>query len=419
MKKVVFTALLIALFHCLVAQAAAFSLDEQRMQSHASGQGWRLVLPIEAPEARGAITASLSFHDPELIPFEEVIYTKTLRSGERQGYEAVFSMKLKPTAYQGLYPATLEVTGKDAQGQPVTGSLALSVPFTGGEVEPLQEPLRVLSLSVGKQALTPGGTGALQVTLGNASHRTPLEQLALTIMDPAGAILPRASHTLLVPTLAPGEKRTLSYPVQLQPDSLPRLHVAMVAVAYTRFPKTPGAISRGFTLPVTQDLRLHHGRPELPLQVTQGDLVSFNLPLMNMGKGSIHNTLLTFSIPGISQGDSVLAGNILPGATAQGKATFQVSDQRLGLVKGQVVITYEDAQGREEQFTLPLQTEILARKPAENAIGASEPSAEQPSEPSLLARWWPVGAVLLLLVLLAVQGLYYRGRLRRLEEAKL
>lgn len=434
-KKVLILLLLLAL--CLPGALAeeAFSLDDRRIfrgMDITYAQGYvpavengemKLIVPVRAEGVRGQITARLTILSPELSPFVDSAVERQFRpEAEGRGYQIAFQLPLRRDAYNGLYAATLHLEGKNATGEALSGDIPLSLPFLSGKSEDLSSALQLLELQPGEGGLKPGEAGLLRLHIRNAGQRATLNDILLTLSSTSGSILPTGGHTIGAGSLPPGEARWVELPVILQPDAAPILHVLSLTAQFSGFEGEPQSGSRSFTLPVTNEMILRYGKPQLPQVVTQGDLVNFTLPLMNMGRASLRNVLLTFSLPGISEGESVLAGSIEPGDTVQGKATFQVSDSARGNIGGEVTITYEDARGSQGSLSLPITTEVLARKPlasaAQNPGAAAQPAQEAPKL-SPLERWWPLGLAALLLILALGQTIHYRRKLRRLEEQKL
>lgn len=422
---------------CLIASAEEpFAIDRQRVYtgmaySYAQGyepqmgrDGLNLSVPITSGAVKGALTATLIIDRPEWSPFLEPEITKTVpQDNSRAAWHVSFTLRLRRDACNGLYRATLRLSGKDKAGDPVTQEFPMTIPLRAAAEEAIAAPLEIVSVQAGDGGLRLGQPGQVLCTLRNMGQRTALTDLWVKLEDAAGDILPAARHAHPVASLAPGEETTLTLPVLLQPDSRPRLHVLTVSAQYTRFSGAPDSVSRSFTLPVTQEMRLSHGRPHLPARVTQDSLVNFTMPLMNMGRGTIHNALLTFHLPGLAEDESILAGSIAPGDTVQASATFKAGSAAPGIVEGCVDISYEDAQGTQGSLTLPLTTQVVARQPepapdaAPTAGGTSTASAAPAA--SLLRLWGPAALAGLLLVLLVWQGIHYRGRLRRMEEQRL
>lgn len=439
MKKAIAVFLLLVSFvvipHAMAEEA--FALDDRKVYagmdlSYAQGYvpsveggAMNLIVPVKTVGIQGSVAATLTILSPALSPFIDTTLQKVVKPDDKgNAYKVAFTLPMKRASYNGVYPATLLVEGKNAAGEVLSREFPLSLPLLTGLPEDTGAGLSVLEVVPEGDGLRPGEPGALRVRLKNNGERSALTDILLTVSDQGNSILPQGSHTMAGGELAPGEEQWVTVPVVLQPNAVPIPHVVNVNAQYRAFAGEVQSIARSFTVPVTQDMRLTYGKAQLPVLVTQGDLVNFTLPLMNMGKATVHNVLLTFSLPGLSEGESVLAGNIEPGGTVQGKATFQVSDGTLGETAGEVEITYEDAQGTQGRLTLPLQTEVVARKPVVadangNVSTGAAPTGTPAKEMTLVERWWPLGVAALMLVVVLAQTAHYRGRIRRIEEQRL
>ena len=437
MKRRILPILCILLLFAASALAQEpFAIDEHRKYTgmpfaYAQGyepgpgkDGYVLMLPIVSEVARGTLTATLTIGNPEVSPFVDKEVTKSIQPDKNgRSWNVSFTLAMRREAYNGMYAAALRLQSKDADGNDLTQDISLVLPLRGATEEPIAQALDVVSVVPGVQGLAPGGRGELICTLSNKSPRNALTNVQVTLNEPSGAILPQGTHTLSLESIAPGQQVQVTCPVLLQPDSRPRLHVVSASAQATRFSGAVDTLTRAFTVSVTQDMRLKLGQVQFPPQAAQGDLLSFELPLMNMGKGTIHNTLLSFSLPGLSQGESVLAGNIEPGGTVQARATLRVGAAPVGEVSGTVDISFEDAEGTASHLSLPLDVNIIARPaPLESKATPDKSATQSEGEPSLMTvirQWAPVGTAGLLLILLAWQGLYYRGKMRRMEEQRL
>jgi hypothetical protein len=135
------------------------------------------------------------------------------------------------------------------------------------------------------------------------------------------------------------------------------------------------------------------------------------MTLMNMGKSTINNALLTFDIPGLSNGGSVLAGNITPGESKAASTNFRVDSGTLGEVSGTLSITYDDAYGEAHKIELPLKTVI--EKKVVPVFGMQE-EKEKP-----YPLWIPYTACAALVLLLILQRIWLMRKIRILEERHL
>ena len=111
-------------------------------------------------------------------------------------------------------------------------------------------------------------------------------------------------------------------------------------------------------LEIRQQVRLEYDRPIWPEKVAQGDTAAFSMNVMNLGKSTLYNVLLTFDIPEMASGSSVLLGTMQPGESKMGSANFRVGEDVLGDLKGTVLLSYEDDYGQSYEKTISLATTV-------------------------------------------------------------
>ena len=134
--------------------------------------------------------------------------------------------------------------------------------------------------------------------------------------------------------------------------------------------------------------------------------------IMNMGRGALHNVLLTFDLPGLSGGGSLLVGKLDPGESKQASANLRAAMDALGPVDGRVDITYEDAYGKQYSQQVPLTTQVEEKKTV--VFEPTEEKQEQQGMPLREIVAWSAAGVLLLVLL--IQSILLRRRIRTLEE---
>ena len=231
--------------------------------------------------------------------------------------------------------------------------------------------------------------------------------------DPSGDILPKELDTVVLGDLMPGESLDLSFPVtvlsaaKVTPHSL---HFDFSGQSLGQEAK----LSVSYTIPVRQEIRLEQGGLRMAESVVAGDSITATLPLMNMGKSDILNAMVTISLPGITERQSVLVGTIQPGETKQAQITLTAPKDVLGSFDGTLTVTGEDNDSNSVSFDLPvsLNVEEAVKTDALDTQGTAKEKA--PMSVIVLSI---VCAVLV--AALITQSILLRGKLHRLEEERL
>ena len=427
MKKCIRLCLLLSFLLLSAASMAesAFTLDSTAVvnsMSRSYEQGYAptissnvmtLIVPVLAPQADGKITATLQMQHPAQAPFKGNLSPVTTYSGNSL-YGVKLELPLLRDRMNGDYPATLHLTGTTAKGDSLTGDIPLMIHIRDGQPNTEIPAPRLEDVQA---TLVVGEQGTITATLKNGNATLCMTDVWFTIQDSRGDVLPLGSNLLRLPDLVPGDSTEVAFPVTVQPTASVTSHPITLSINY-RTLNDPQTWSEQFTMPVMQTMRLENGGVQLAPSVLQGDVVSLNLPLMNMGKGELRNVMVTLNLPPIIEKQSILVGTITPGETKQGKISFTPGKTVLGDVQGSVTVTYEDAFGNAESFLLPVSTTVEEPKAYTPAV-----DAEQEETRLILGMEWKLAAALggciLLGCLLVLQGVLLHGKIRKMEEEKL
>lgn len=201
---------------------AAFTVDERRVLTGMERswlQGYMpeisygrltLVLPIISPVAEGAIHGEVLLDDERLSPFPLQDMTATARRPANGVWALRFSLDLHDDRRNGDYPATLRITGTDAQGHPLQTDIPYVFRIRDGQ--PNTEALR-MELTEVQASFRVGEDGCVTATLTNPCLSVTYEQVSLRITDGSGDILPQHAGTLYWEALAPGQSVQVSFPM--------------------------------------------------------------------------------------------------------------------------------------------------------------------------------------------------------------
>jgi hypothetical protein len=381
-----------------------------------------IILPVESAANQGSIRAELGFNNPEHAPIrlpQELTQTlgRKAYNGKAVGpYVVQFKLKLHPDRLNGEYPYHILIQGQSASGQKISRRFDFLLRISDGQKNP-QLPLpQLLSLSA-EQSLRVGEKGSLKACYANGSQTRLLTGLRLKISDASGEVLPQGSDTIALDDLLPGAHGEVIIPVQVLDKASAQPHVLTLSLSAAHEDDAQLTESQQFTLPVYQEAKLRLGDSRLPQQVTQGENVAYTLNFMNMGKGKLNNILMRFELPGLDAGGSVLVGNLAAGESKLGSANLRVALDKLGALSGKLFIDYEDDYGKPYHMELPVNTAIKER-PKPVFVAEEEKKAEENNEktPADYLPWVIAG---LFFVLLIVQSIVLRQKIRRIEEKNL
>ena len=397
-----------------VSERTVFTdMDRSWLQGYEPAVAWgwvSLVMPVCSEKAVGNIQAELLVENEAVSPFRpQSMGARTQRV--QDGLWAVrFRLQLLAGYRNGDYPCLVRVTGGDAEGNALSADIPTVIHIRDGRQN---TEAMLIAVANDETVLKVGEAGELSVRLSNPCLSVGFEELTLTVSDPAGDVLPAGMDTVTLPRLMPGEGVDLAFPVTVLPG-------AKVAPHSLRFDFRGRALDREVTLsvsctvPVVQELRLEQGGLRMPESVVAGDSVTASLPLMNMGKGDIVNAMVTISLPGITERQSVLVGTIQPGETKQAQITLTAPKDALGESSGTVTISGEDNDGNSVSYELPVR--LMVEEAVRTAALDTQGTAGQKAPAAVIAL--SVACAVLAAALIA-QSILLRNKIHRLEEDRL
>ncbi len=406
------------------AGAAALSIDTQHVyqgMDKSYAQGYMptvkdgtvtVVLPlIVSGGACDVVTASLGLGDPSAAPFVFKNYmndfvwgTHTVKGGDASCCLITFSLALRADRMNGSYPVVVHADGMTKDGTAISGDFTLYVNIEDGKsagVEASQDTgnkpqpkLLVEGYECSAEPLEAGAQAVLSVSIRNTSTSQAVKNVKLSFQDGSGEILPSETGSVYIQKIKKGESAACSFDIRVAEDASARAHVLTVTMEYENSDATAFTSTDMIVLDVMQPIRLEYEQPMLPGKVTEGDNVSFSMNIMNLGKSMVYNVLLTFEIPGLNNGGSVLVGNLLPGESKEASTNLRVSSMEgeCGDSSGAILLSYENEAGERFKREIAVQTQIEKK----TVTAPSDQSFEDKDEGTLPWWVWGVGGIIVI-----------------------
>ena len=362
-----------------------------------------ICLPLQADDCEGAAEVSIALDDPNV--FLLTSQPKEVTVSPKNGvYPVKLTLALERYRRNGDYPATITI--KDGKGTVATMPYIIRI-RDGYNSHETMEP--VISDVTGD--LNVGSEGSLSLTITNPTTTQSIMDGELTVTDASGEILMSGSNRVQVSEILPGKTETVTIPMTVKGNASISQHTLEAKLTYKVLGKDD-EWKESFTVPVTQAIRLEQGGVQLPTAIA-GELSNMTLPLMNMGKGDLQNTLVKLEMDGVLDAQSVLVGTLAPGETKQAKLTFTPRLNSVGTHSGLVTITCEDAYGN--PFSQTLEVSLTVDEPLPEVDPQQEEEEEKLSAGTIV--------LILLCVALAaglvVQGMVLTRKIHNLEEERL
>lgn len=220
------------------------------------------------------------------------------------------------------------------------------------------------SYTFGGDYVTAGQQFPLYITIMNASSSAVVENLKVTInggasmVDGSRAFSPaNSSNSFFFERLGMKQTENISMDLLAKADAAPNSYPVEISFAYEYSVGKERYQAQGnvetLTIPLRQEDRLTVNDPELPgWAVNVGEIVSLSTSAVNKGKSGVYNVTVTVEGEGFSaETPSYYIGNIASG-------TEEYYDAKLtpymdGEISGELVFTYEDANGEEKEIRKP------------------------------------------------------------------
>jgi hypothetical protein len=384
-----------------------------------------VVLPLLSDAFEGDIEVEFISFYPDSSPvklsntFKQTakLETFTFSGTKVNAYKIYFRLMLHPSRQNGEYPCQIAVQGADASGNVINQVFPITLRVNDGQANDEAPDVSIEAFEV-VEPLRVGESGTLRLTIANRGSTREARGVRLTMADNSGDIMPESSDTLSIGILGAGESAVIDIPVRALAKASAQPHALQFTLSYEYAEGKVVSKSEKRTIDLVQEVRLNHTEAALPARVIQGDNAAFSLTLMNMGKGTLYNALLTFDVPHMAQGSSVLAGTIEPGTSVTANTNLRVDGEHTGEVEGTLTLNWEDGYGKGYEKTLPLSTTVVKKTvhnvPA-SASKASDGNDEEFKPRELVAWCLSVAFILILSVVMFRSG----RKIRKLEERQL
>ncbi len=287
------------------------------------------------------------------------------------------------------------------------------------------------SYSYGGDFVTAGQTFPFKVIIKNTSDEAVIENLKVTVrggstIDGGIAFSPaNSANSFFFERLGLKDTTEISLDLLAKADVVPNSYPVEISFTYEyaaggkSYQANP--VTETLTIPLQQEDRLTINEPSYPnWTVMVGEMCYISTSLVNKGKSGVYNVTATVEGEGfeISSGASYYIGNINSGSEEYYDA--QIIPNMEGEIKGEIVVTYEDANGTEKEQRLPFTFSAMNMTFDDSYMdpGYMDPGMmeEMPPEEKSF-NWLPVviGAVVVIAVVVIIIVVVKKRKKRRME----
>lgn len=296
-------------------------------------------------------------------------------------------------------------------------------------------PIIIQNYDFGGEYVTGGTAFPLSLTIQNADSKTAIENLKVTVNGGPGngdsgiAFSPaNSSNSFFIETLP--AKATTEINIDLLPraDSKPDSYPVVVTFAYeyvANGKREKGeTVQETITIPLQQEDRFTLNPAQYSESAGVGETVYISTSFVNKGKSGVYNVTADVEGEGFdkSQG-TYYVGNVNSGSEEY--YDVQITPNVEGTVKGDIVVTYEDANGTQKEQRLPFSINVISYSwedpgmvvdPGMEDPGMLDPGMEEGGGFPMWA-WFAIGGgVVVIAVIVIVIVVKHRKKKKELED---
>lgn len=258
--------------------------------------------------------------------------------------------------------------------------------------------------------LEAGSTTEMSLTFRNKSCSQNVFGLKISLSTENKGI-EFEKNSFYVQVLAPGEAITLEQMITITENCDPGQAVITFSLDYEDSKATATTGTELLSFQIIQPVRVKLEASDIPSVLYTMDTVEIPVKAMNLGRDKIYNASVSLKADDLSSNDTAFLGTIEAGDLSQGSLRIYVKG-KTGKCAGQLILTYEDADGKSYEEEIKFDSEIK-----ETQIKSLKVEDDQEKT----NNWWysiaAVVAVLLIsIILILVRKLHKKNIL--LEEVR-
>lgn len=405
-----------------------------------------VILPLMADGRlkEDRLTAEVDLGSTERSSFVYKNYEKSFKltdepvngtSEKKSVFYIRFDLSLAKDRYNGVYPVTIHVTGKDEWNQEIDQNFTAYVTIQDGADpnavdEPIAEPeetpasptsapvVLVTGCEISPNKVEAGSAFTAVVTLKNTSTIKYVQNMVITVTEPgADFTLLDDSNTIYLEKLGSDETTELTLDFATSPNTAEGKYKIELAMSYDDPDAVTLSSAGSFDVNIIQTPDVQLTVPSLAGTVTAGDTIPLDFQVMNLGRSGVYNVRCDVSGDGLLPVNTAFIGNMEAGS--EGTASLQLfigaktmsegytGTDPYGETTGTITLSYEDGAGEVYSQAFIFETTIEA--PAAAVVYHDE-EEERPS-----GQWWLAVLILGGMAVLTGTGVgaYFLGKKQR------
>ncbi len=287
------------------------------------------------------------------------VFVPTL--SKKASYTWTFDVVISKEAAAGSRSATITTQYESSSGEACSSSDSITLSITSAvKAEPQdksQPRLMVTGYTVDNDSISPDSSASVHITIKNTNTAKAVSNLKLSIYEESGEIRADGMSTEYITNIGAGGSYVWNVPLTVLHTAKTGEHKLTVTMEYEDSEASYTA-SDTILLGVRQSVSLEYSGALLPAKVIQGDTTTMSIVLMNTGRSTLYNCMVSFDIKSLTSGGSVLAGTIESGESKSANTNLRIDAAAFGDIDGNITITYEDEYGESYKETVPVSTVV-------------------------------------------------------------
>lgn len=287
-----------------------------------------------------------------------------------------FPFKVKSDAVNGYYPISFKLyhlyqntnlQETDPKETTITTYVEIShgkkASSSNGSTDPSIDPSTAILLLDGyelnPQDVTAGQEFDLTLKIRNTSDKA-VTDVKSTLTEANSTITPvNSTSSFFIDKIAAGE--TVNYTMHLKAESTAGILPVSLTLANAFVQeKTAKTSSDTFTIPVKQVANLSLDAPNYSVDTMAGDSFNLSMNLYNKGKSILYNVSVRLESDSLKADENYYAGNMDSGSNKSYDVMVTPVDGFSGMAEGDIVVSYEDADGNVTEKRTPISVNVVS-----------------------------------------------------------
>ncbi len=341
--------------------------------------------------------------------------------------EVSFTLFALEDAATKNYPLAINVEYEDEFGNKQTASQYMGVYVENSTTSKANTVPRIIvsNYSLDPTSVSAGETFKLSLTFLNTSKKENVSNIKVTVKSEDGTFTPSGTGNTFfiegIPIKASADRELL---MTAKPDAEQKSYPITVNFEYEDSKGNPYTSSETISVSVIQNPRLFIGDLSVATEAYVGQPFYLYADFYNMGKSTLYNLMVKADGDFGGQDLNYYVGNFAPGSTDS--FDTQVIPNTAGEMKGSIVFSFEDANGKISEIRKDFSTNVIDMAAQqggmldENGMPIDMKDGMMPeAPPAKKSIWFYIVPAAVLLVLIILLIIFLRKRQARRKEMTL